>query len=126
MNASRITSDKFRQTWEDYQRRCCRDGFIPLNRFCEGRDVPVQRLYEWLRRRKVSIKEFQAGLSAPVPDKPEVEAPFMPLSVRAGGAGEMCAEDVRIESPGKGICVSIGRLPVSALMDVIGMSGSLR
>lgn len=116
----------FRQTWEDYQQRCHRDGFVPLNRFCEGRDVPVQRLYEWLRRRKVSIKDFQAGLSAPVPEKPAGEARFMPVSVRPAAAGEMCAEDVRIESPSKGIYVSIGRMPVSALMDVIGTFGPLR
>ena len=36
---------------------------IALNRFCEGEGINIQRLYEWLRHRKISISDYKDSLS---------------------------------------------------------------
>ena len=63
MGYNRSLSAVYSDVWERYKHHCEHEGMIALNRFCEGEGINVQRLYEWLRRRKISISDYQAGLS---------------------------------------------------------------
>lgn len=103
---------------------------IALNRFCEGEGINVQRLYEWLRRRKISISDYQAGLSGtPASALNHEEALFrevrLPRPSRAReDAGSGTADvirDIRIELGG-GTVISLGEIGVrglATLMEVL-------
>ena len=82
---------------------------IALNRFCEGEGIKVQRLYEWLRRRKISISDYQDSLSVtPVGVRNHEEALFrevrLPRPTHARGDAEAgtadIVRDIRIELGG--------------------------
>ena len=95
MGYNKSLSDVYSETWTRYKNQCETDGYIALNRFCAGTGVNVQRLYEWLRRRKISIisiSDYQRSL----PERPdssreggeplfrEVKVPVFRLRMRAG------------------------------------------
>ena len=63
MGYNKSLSAVYSDIWERYKHHCEREGMIALNRFCEGEGIKVQRLYEWLRRRKISISDYQDSLS---------------------------------------------------------------
>ena len=67
MGYNKSLSDVYSETWTRYKNQCETDGYIALNRFCAGTGVNVQRLYEWLRRRKISISDYQRSL----PERPD-------------------------------------------------------
>ena len=52
MGYNKSLSAVYSDIWERYKHHCEGEGMIALNRFCEGEGINVQRLYEWLRRRK--------------------------------------------------------------------------
>lgn len=59
MGFRKTSSEVYAKAWESYQIRCREEGFIALNRYCLSIGMKVQRLYEWLRRRKISLSAFQ-------------------------------------------------------------------
>ncbi len=63
MGYNKSLSAVYSDIWERYKHHCEGEGMIALNRFCEGEGINVQRLYEWLRRRKISISDYQDSLS---------------------------------------------------------------
>ena len=63
MGYNKSLSAVYSDIWERYKRHCEREGMIALNRFCEGEGIKVRRLYEWLRRRKICISDYQDSLS---------------------------------------------------------------
>ena len=62
MGYNKSLSDVYSEDMDALQNQCETDGYIALNRFCAGTGVNVQRLYEWLRRRKISISDYQRSL----------------------------------------------------------------
>lgn len=63
MGYNKSLSAVYSDIWERYKHHCEHEGIIALNRFCEGEGIKAQRLYEWLRRRKISISDYQESLS---------------------------------------------------------------
>lgn len=59
MGFRKTSSEVYAKAWESYRIRCREEGFIALNRYCLSIGVKVRRLYEWLRRRKISLSDFQ-------------------------------------------------------------------
>lgn len=117
MSIQRMPSVIFEQAWTDYQRVCRQEGMVPLIRFCESRDVPVQRLYEWLRRRNISVKQFQSQFSAIENEGDSHNDRFIQVSVGpADGAHEMglCVEGVQIEGAKGKLTVRVERMSISA------------
>lgn len=53
----------YSDAWERYKQHCERECLIALKRFCDAEGINVQRLYEWLRRRQISISDYQSSLS---------------------------------------------------------------
>lgn len=123
MSNTRLPSGLFEQAWTDYQRCCRKDGLMSLNRFCESREVPVQRLYEWLRRRNISVKEFQSQFSDMGTDEASAgEQQFFPVSVGPHPKehdDQFCAEGVQIESPGGKLTVRVDRMSLSAFSHLL-------
>ena len=125
MSITRLSPELFKQAWTEYQRVCRQEGLLSLSSFCEDRGVPVQRLYEWLRRRNISVKEFQSRFSEMGNEESRAVAPFVPVSV--GGHPEahdkgFCAEGVLIEGPGGRLTVRVERMSLPAfsrLLDTI-------
>jgi len=96
---------------------------IALNRFCEGEGIKVQRLYEWLRRRRISISDYQESLSGmPAGVGHNEEALFrevrLPRPSHVRGDAEAgtadVVRDIRIELGG-GTVMSLGEIAVSGL-----------
>lgn len=122
MSTSRLPSELFEQSWIDYKNICHRDGFVPLNRFCENRNVPVQRLYEWLRRRSISVKEFQAQFSDDNGNESVSEAEFVPVCMEKESMSRneaFCVEGVRIDCPCGKMSLSVERMSLSAFSHVL-------
>lgn len=125
-NLSAVYSD----TWERYKHHCEHEGIIALNRFCEGAGINVHRLYEWLRRRKISISDYQAGLSGrPAGAGHHEESLFRevrlarPSQAReyAGAGTADVVRDIRIELGG-GTVMSLGEIgerSLATLMEVL-------
>ena len=130
MGYNKSLSAVYSDAWERYKHHCEHEGMIALNRFCEGEGINVQRLYEWLRRRKISISDFQAGLSGtPAGARNQEEALFRevrlprPSQAReyAGAGMADVVRDVRIELGG-GTVMSLGEIGLGslvALMEVL-------
>ena len=122
MSIPRLPSGLFEQAWADYQLACREEGLMSLNKFCEGRNVPVQRLYEWLRRRNISVKEFQSQFSDMEIDEASAKAQFVPVSVEPQPKvqdNRFCAEGVRIESPDGRLTVSVERMSLPAFSHLL-------
>lgn len=129
MSISRLPSELFERAWSDYQAVCRRDGMVALNRFCESRDVPVQRLYEWLRRRHISVKEFQAKITDEAAGVTADSISFEPVILDEVSDIKgvcYCTEGVRIELPYKRISVNIGRMTLPALTQVLNVIKDLQ
>ena len=130
MGYNKSLSAVYSDIWERYKHHCEHEGIIALNRFCEGEGIKAQRLYEWLRRRKISISDYQAGLSGtPASALNHEEALFrevrLPRPSRAReDAGSGTADvirDIRIELGG-GTVISLGEIGVrglATLMEVL-------
>ena len=127
MSITRLPSVLFEQAWNDYRRVCREDGLVSLNRFCESRDVPVQRLYEWLRRRNISVKEFQSRFSDGGNEEPTGNTGFVPVSVveqpQSRNDG-FCAEGIRIECSA-GMAVSVDRMSLQAFSKLLAIINAL-
>lgn len=123
MGYNKSLSDVYSETWTRYKNQCETDGYIALNRFCAGTGVNVQRLYEWLRRRKISISDYQRSL----PDRPdssreggeplfrEVKVPGIQVADESRDVGATSVvRDVHIEL-GCGRGVSLGEISAEGL-----------
>lgn len=64
MGFKKTPSEVYAEAWDKYCSRCRRDGLIALNQYCRSIGIKEQRLYEWLRRRKISVSEFQDSCEA--------------------------------------------------------------
>ena len=136
MGYNKSLSAVYSDIWERYKRHCEREGMIALNRFCEGEGIKVRRLYEWLRRRKTSISDYQDSLSGmPAGVRNHEEALFrevrLPRPSHARGDAEAATADVvrdiRIEL-GVGTVMSLGEIAVSGLtmlMEVLTRRGDV-
>ena len=127
MGYNKSLSAAYSDAWERYKHHCEHEGVIALNRFCEGEGINVQRLYEWLRRRKISISDYQAGLSGtPAGARNHEEALFREVRLpRPSQAREYAVtgtadvvRDIRIELGG-GTVVSLGEIGVGSLATLI-------
>ena len=127
MGYNKRLSAAYSDAWERYKHHCEHEGVIALNRFCEGEGINVQRLYEWLRRRKISISDYQAGLSGtPAGARNHEEALFREVRLpRPSQAREYAVtgtadvvRDIRIELGG-GTVVSLGEIGVGSLATLI-------
>ena len=123
MGYNKGLSAVYSDIWERYKHHCEREGMIALNRFCEGEGIKVQRLYEWLRRRKISISDYQESHSGmPAGVRNHEEALFrevrLPRPSHARGDTEAgmadVVRDIRIELGG-GTVMSMGEIGVSGL-----------
>ncbi len=99
MGYNKSLSAVYSDIWERYKHHCEREGMIALNRFCEGEGIRVQRLYEWLRRRRISISDDQESLSGmPAGVRNHEEALFreirLPRPSHARGDAEAATADV--------------------------------
>ncbi len=105
MGLKKTPSEVYADAWDRYQSRCRRDGVIALNQYCRSIGMKEQRLYVWLRRRKISVSEFQesCGAGSDRQPSPAVETGFCEVKVERGpdnGAGsdasgrkgEVCVE----------------------------------
>lgn len=122
MSNPRLPSVLFEQAWTEYQSACREEGPVSLNRFCEGRNVPVQRLYEWLRRRNISVKEFQSQFSDMEVEESSVMSQFVPVSVEPQPKvqdNSFCAEGVRIEGPDGRLTVCVERMSLPAFSHLL-------
>lgn len=122
MSITRLPSGLFEQAWTDCRRCCRKEGLISLNRFCESHEVPVQRLYEWLRRRNISVKEFQSQFTDIGNDEASVGAQFVPVSVGSQSKAhdnQFCAEGVQIECPGGKLAVRVDRMSLQAFSHLL-------
>lgn len=127
MGYNRSLSAAYSDAWERYKHHCEHEGMIALNRFCEREGINVQRLYEWLRRRKISISDYQAGLSGrPAGARNHEESLFrevrLPLPSQARehsdtGTADV-VRDIRIELGG-GAVMSLGEIGVGSLAMLI-------
>lgn len=123
MSITRFSPELFKQAWTEYQRVCRKEGLVSLNSFCEGREVPVQRLYEWLRRRNISVKEFQSQFSEMGNDESAAVSRFVPVSVEDHPESHdkgFCAEGVLIEGPGGRLTVRVERMTLPAFSCLLG------
>lgn len=59
MASQRINPEVFADVWERYQLHCKEKGFIPLCQFCKPMGIKPEPLYEWLRRRHISLSGYQ-------------------------------------------------------------------
>lgn len=130
MGYNKSLSALYSDVWERYKHHCEHEGMIALNRFCEGEGINVQRLYEWLRRRRISISDYQDSLSGtPAGSLNHEEALFRevrpprPSHVRedTGSGTADVVRDIRIELGG-GMVMSLGEIGVrglSTLMEVL-------
>lgn len=123
MGYNKSLSAVYSDIWERYKHHCEHEGIIALNRFCEGEGIKAQRLYEWLRRRKISISDYQESLSGmPAGVGHHEEALFrevrLPRPSHARGDAEACTADVvrdiRIDL-GVGTVMSLGEIGVGGL-----------
>ncbi len=123
MGYNKGLSAVYSDIWERYKHHCEREGMIALNRFCEGEGIKVQRLYEWLRRRKISISDYQeshSGMPAGVGNHEEAlfREVRLPRPSHARGDTEAgmadVVRDIRIELGG-GTVMSMGEIGVSGL-----------
>ena len=122
MSITRLPSVLFEQAWNDYRRVCREDGLVSLNKFCESRDVPVQRLYEWLRRRNISVKEFQSQFSEMGNDDAAASARFVPVSVGVQPEAQdngFCAAGLVIEGLGGKLTVRVDRISLPAFSHLL-------
>lgn len=136
MGYNKSLSAVYSDAWERYKQHCEHEGLIALNRFCEGEGINVQRLYEWLRRRKISISDYQGSLSGtPAGARGHEAALFrealLPEPSQAcddTGAGRAdVARDVRIELGG-GTVISLGEIGaegLATLMEVLTRRGDV-
>ncbi len=104
MGLKKTPSEVYADAWDKYRFRCRRDGVIALNQYCRSIGMKEQRLYEWLRRRKISVSEFQESCGAESGRSPAAEETgFCEVKVERGpdnGAGsdasgrkgEVCVE----------------------------------
>lgn len=123
MGYNKSLSAVYSDAWERYKHYCEQEGMIALNRFCEGKGINVQRLYEWLRRRKISISDYQDSLSGTAAGaRSHGEALFRevrvtrPSQAREGteaGTADV-VRDIRIELGG-GRVMSLGEIGVRGL-----------
>ena len=123
MGYNRSLSATYSDVWERYKHHCEHEGMIALNRFCEGEGINVQRLYEWLRRRKISISDYQAGLSGTPAGSLNHEAalfrevrlprPSQAREYAVTGTADV-VRDIRIELGG-GTVMSLGEIGVRSL-----------
>ena len=123
MGNNKSLSAVYSDVWERYRHHCENEGMIALNRFCAGEGINVQRLYEWLRRRKISISDYQNGLSGTASGIRiheealfrEVRAP-QPSQAHGDAAsdGADVVRDIRIELGGDTV-MSLGEIGVGGL-----------
>jgi len=126
----------YSDAWERYRNHCEQEGLISLKRFCEGEGINVQRLYEWLRRRKISISDYQDSLSGtPAGTRSHEEELFREVRLPhpsqvcegAGASTADIARDIRIELGG-GTVMSLGEIGVqglATLMEVLTRGGDV-
>jgi len=130
MGYNKSLSEVYTDAWERYKHHCEHEGMIALNRFCAGEGINVQRLYEWLRRRKISISDYQNRLSGTAAGTVNHEAvlfrevmPPRPSRARGDAAAVTSdvVRDIRIELGG-GAVMSLGEIGVrglATLMEVL-------
>ena len=127
MSYKKTSTDVYSDAWAQYKKRCESEVLMPLNRFCATIGVEVQRLYEWLRRRKISISDYQSRFASG--DRPvgsEVpgfcEVKVGPCGIPDSGGGRHFGDavrDIRIEV-GNGICVSLSGMGLCEIADLVG------
>ncbi len=103
MGYKKTSSEVYAKAWAGYQAHCQKDGHVPLSQYCLSVGIKPRRLYEWLRRRKISVIDFQnchENRRDPSP-VPAGEIAFCEVSVsappRAGGNAADSAGEVSIE-----------------------------
>lgn len=125
MGYKRTPSEYYSNAWTRYKEHCDSVGLVPLNRFCATHGVDVQRLYEWLRRRKISISEYQSHFSdgdvsdyAESPGFREVRLgpSLVPARARQGHPGH-AVRDIRIETGG--ISVHLPGMGLDEIADLL-------
>lgn len=126
MGYKKTPSEVCSRAWAMYKEHCESEGLVPLNRFCATIGVDVQRLYEWLRRRKISISDYQSHI--PVSDKeccaddPEfrevrIERDPLPVGSFTEQPGHV-VRDIRIDV-GSGICVSLSGMGLCEIAELV-------
>ncbi len=103
MGYKKTSSEVYSKAWAGYQAHCQKDGYVPLSQYCLSIWMKPRRLYEWLRRRKISVTDFQnchENRREPSP-VPTGDIAFCEVSVsappRAGGNAACPAVEVSIE-----------------------------
>lgn len=84
MGFKKTPSEVYANAWAGYQSRCLNEGYVALNQYCRSIGLRTQRLYEWLRRRKISVSDFQNRcVSSPgLLPSPDAEIGFREVEVR--------------------------------------------
>ncbi len=97
MGLKKTPSEVYAEAWDKYQSRCRRDGVMALNQYCRSIGIKEQRLYEWLRRRKISVSEFQESCVAGSGRQPSpaVGTGFCEVKVERG-PGKVCGPDASV------------------------------
>lgn len=79
-------------------------------------------MYEWLRRRNISVKAFQSQFSDMVNDEAAAGTRFVPVSVGCQPEAQdkgFCAEGVLIEGHGGQLTVRVERMSLPAFSDLL-------
>lgn len=126
MSYKKTSSEVYSDAWGQYKKRCESEGLIPLSRFCATIGVEVQRLYEWLRRRKISISDYQSRFASEENAAESELAGFCEVQVETCGIPDIgerehcvdTARDIRIEV-GNGICVSVSGIGLCEIADLV-------
>lgn len=132
MVKKRMTTSQY-----DYQKlyRCfCKElqanPDLRFTRFCEQAGVPWRRLYDWMSRRKVSLKRLYAGVERDLPEdmpatpRPSRGAPpLIPLKIeKADPSNKAMLSDsisVSISLP-TGVTVNLAGCSVHDLIAIMG------
>lgn len=123
-----VTNPNYHKHYRGFCDRLKADPTIKFSAYCDEVGVPWRRLYDWMKRRHISLKRLYAGYDQPVP---EIEreivggiadtAAFAPLEIDSPApkaSGARC-RDLRIRLP-HGLCLEIGECDAEFLVDILG------
>lgn len=122
------TNPNYHKYYRGFCDRLRQDPTIKFSAYCDEVGVPWRRLYDWMKRRHISLKRLYAGYNQPVPefeksvvDNMSDTPAFAPLKIESPAPKSVCTggRDVRIKLP-QGVCLEIGECDAEFLVRILG------
>ena len=120
------TNEDYQKYYLGFRERLKEDPTFKFSRYCEEVGAPCRRLYDWMKRRHISLRRLYEGLDQPGSategdhrDSKDIPV-FSPLRVesRKDTTGTTC-RDLRIRLP-HGACIEIGECGAEFLVRILG------